>query len=336
MKEVIITLSYDSETKNLKITADNLELGSQYDNNATKLVFQREDEMQDKNLLVVFASSFGKQKFVPIPVVGNDFVIPNLFTQGERLWLQVILDIDKQEVRSNKLEFTLRPSITSFKPPAIELPYPDLDDFLLGTITSTNGNTSKIRNEGDQLLFSVESKDEVEGKAELLLKPNGLTLNGDKILTEKEVKEEIADAPLSESHMQSLVDLIYPVGSILFTTSNINPSLLYKGTEWVSWGAGRFIMGADPEKEKAEATGGNSHITLKEENMPTHSHSYTPPESRVFGLVAGEDEATLSIVGASEKTQDSGLGEPVEAIPPYITAFVWKRVQPAKPVEPEE
>ena len=45
---------------------------------------------------------------------------------------------------------------------------------------------------------------------------------------------------------KSLVDHIYPIGSIYFSTVNENPSKNFGGT-WTTWGSGRVPVGADGE-----------------------------------------------------------------------------------------
>ena len=65
----------------------------------------------------------------------------------------------------------------------------------------------------------------------------------------------------------TLFDHIYPVGSIYFSVKNENPSSKFGGT-WVSWGAGKFIVGvngSDSSFNSVEKTGGSK----------THNHTIT-------------------------------------------------------------
>ena len=43
----------------------------------------------------------------------------------------------------------------------------------------------------------------------------------------------------------SLLDLIYPVGSIFMTVNSINPASYIENTSWVLWGSGRVPVGVD-------------------------------------------------------------------------------------------
>ena len=83
--------------------------------------------------------------------------------------------------------------------------------------------------------------------------------------------------PLKEyitSQMKSILDSFYPVGSIYFSVKNENPSSKFGGT-WVSWGAGKFIVGvngSDSSFNSVEKTGGGK----------THSHTITVNNKAAF------------------------------------------------------
>ena len=49
----------------------------------------------------------------------------------------------------------------------------------------------------------------------------------------------------SEKDAYAIIDKIYPVGSIYMSVNNTNPSLLFAGTAWEPWGAGRVPVGVD-------------------------------------------------------------------------------------------
>ena len=73
------------------------------------------------------------------------------------------------------------------------------------------------------------------------------------------------------------VDTIYPVGSIYITTSNVNPSELFPGTEWERYSEGRTIVGHDGTNyvtnDMSKGSGGISTVTLSDSNLPSHSHN---------------------------------------------------------------
>ncbi len=75
------------------------------------------------------------------------------------------------------------------------------------------------------------------------------------------------------SSITAIVDVIYPVGSLYWSSKPTNPSTLFGGT----WEQIKdvFVL-ASGDTYTAGATGGNANTTLAVENLPSHSHSFTP------------------------------------------------------------
>ena len=99
-----------------------------------------------------------------------------------------------------------------------------------------------------------------------------------------------------------VIALIYPVGAIMPTTSNVNPGTYLTGTTWESFGAGKTLVGvdtADTDFDSAAKTGGaktagdggHTHYvgqhTLTENEIPRHSHSMTHTHGNTFSLADG-------------------------------------------------
>ena len=102
---------------------------------------------------------------------------------------------------------------------------------------------------------------------------------------------------------QSIVDLLYPVGSIYQTTSSIPPSVSLGGT-WLKI-EGRFLLGVgapgtntnttfgsivNPTTAIAEEQGikrGQDQVKLTLNELPTHYH-------KMYGLVAGPDNEKIN------------------------------------------
>jgi microcystin-dependent protein len=75
-----------------------------------------------------------------------------------------------------------------------------------------------------------------------------------------------------------LYDVIYPVGCIYESTSSTNPSTLFTGTNWSSFGQGKMLVGLDPNDadfNSTNDTGGSKTVTLTEAQMPSHDHADT-------------------------------------------------------------
>ena len=71
-----------------------------------------------------------------------------------------------------------------------------------------------------------------------------------------------------------LMKLIYPVGSLYWSSKSTNPSSLFGGT-WVQI-KDRFVLACGNTYTSVGATGGASSVTLSVSNMPSHNHSFTP------------------------------------------------------------
>lgn len=98
-----------------------------------------------------------------------------------------------------------------------------------------------------------------------------------------------------------VIALIYPVGAIMPTTSNVNPGTYLTGTTWESFGAGKTLVGVDTadndfktvEKTggaKTASDGGHTHYvsghTLTEAEIPQHSHDMEHTHSDTFAITS--------------------------------------------------
>ena len=72
---------------------------------------------------------------------------------------------------------------------------------------------------------------------------------------------------------ENFLNLVYPIGSIYWSSNNTNPGTLFGGT-WTQI-KDRFILAAGDYYSNG-ATGGAATVTLTVSNMPSHSHSFTP------------------------------------------------------------
>ena len=131
---------------------------------------------------------------------------------------------------------------------------------------------------------------------------------------------------------KTLVDLIYPVGSVYISFNNkADPSVLFGGT-WERI-RNRFLWAAD-EYGVMGATGGEESHTLTEAEIAPHKHAmaYGPDSSEgstgfSYGIAAGS--ATNSAGGRGYEsnlgTFSAGGGQPHNNMPPYLAVYTWKR-----------
>lgn len=123
---------------------------------------------------------------------------------------------------------------------------------------------------------------------------------------------------------------MFPVGTIIKTVRNVNPST-YLGGTWVSWGSGRTPVGVDTSQTEfnaVEKKGGEKSVKLTVSEIPPHNHKYTIPFE-----VSGEFENARDggfyesgfYLENTETTTSAGGGLAHNNLPPYITCYMWKR-----------
>ena len=96
--------------------------------------------------------------------------------------------------------------------------------------------------------------------------------------------EEVPIKDETALHREDLVDIIYPVGAIYMSVSNINPGTFLGGT-WAAWGSGRVPVGvnaSDTDFNTVEKTGG-----VKDAVIPQHNHTATFRGNAVSGHTHG-------------------------------------------------
>lgn len=128
----------------------------------------------------------------------------------------------------------------------------------------------------------------------------------------------------------SLLDIVYPVGALYFSTSSTSPSSIVGGT-WTAIEAGRFICAAGTNYA-ALSMGGKASVALTEAEMPSHQHNF---DSLSRYAISGSGHAAVGSDDYSEygdvwhknqyHTSEVGSGDAHENRPPYIAVYIWRR-----------
>lgn len=134
--------------------------------------------------------------------------------------------------------------------------------------------------------------------------------------------------------MTTLMNMVYPVGSIYMSVNATSPASLFGGT-WESLG-GRFLIGQD-ETYTAGSTGGEAAHTLTVNEMPTHSHTlkrqqwfsddavYYADTGSIYNWRSGEGKYGTTSYSYRGNTENSGGGHAHNNMPPYLAVYMWKR-----------
>ena len=127
---------------------------------------------------------------------------------------------------------------------------------------------------------------------------------------------------LGGSSKADLISLIYPIGAVYISASNVNPSQLFGGV----WEQIKdvFLLGVGDTYTTVNTTGGEAEHTLTVDEMPSHRHSfvmranaYTNSSQPAYGDTSGSSTTWTSYTGG-------GLAH--NNMPPYLTVYMWKRI----------
>lgn len=144
---------------------------------------------------------------------------------------------------------------------------------------------------------------------------------------------EIEAGP-SASFRNTILNSIYPVGSIYMSTNSTNPSNIFGGT-WVQI-KDTFLLSAG-DNYTAGNTGGEATHTLTTQEMPAHRHKvggtgggdgtgeggylarYSTSSDLPYSLRSNNSDPTYW------STSSVGSGQAHNNMPPYLVVYMWKR-----------
>ncbi len=141
---------------------------------------------------------------------------------------------------------------------------------------------------------------------------------------------------------KTFLDLVYPIGSVYTSTVDTSPASMFGGT-WEQI-EDRFLLAAG-NTYTAGTTGGEAEHTLSINEMPSHFHwfpgeggSFTVSWGRTYGqnvTVHGASAIAQATQGndiAIDQgnfwgTNSTGGGQAHNNMPPYLTVYMWKRIE---------
>lgn len=185
---------------------------------------------------------------------------------------------------------------------------------------------------------------------------SGLTVTGEVVADSLTLRG--SGLGITEELNDTILNLIYPVGSIYLSIGNIQPDTLFPNTQWQRISQGKFIAGVgtgmDTNSNTATISAGDDRVipvehsgtyvhTLCAEEMPSHTHTIKTEEA-IFStvdnsadaagnyVVVADDvsgSAAQSFVGSEESREiltTEGSNESHNNIPPWFGVYVWKRI----------
>lgn len=119
----------------------------------------------------------------------------------------------------------------------------------------------------------------------------------------------------------TLLNVLYPVGSIYISMNNTNPSTFIGGT-WTQI-SNRFLYCST---SGARGIGGADNVKLTTDNLPPHSHNYSIGDEESTTRTCCQRHKVSSIRTMTTKTTEStGGGKSFSIMPPYIKIYCWYR-----------
>ena len=181
-------------------------------------------------------------------------------------------------------------------------------------ITGAAGSSASVVNRGDAnnaILDFILPKG-ADGKGSVI------TVNGKEPDTNGNVEVSTVD-------VSSIVDIIYPVGSLYWSKNPTNPATLFGGT-WTQI-KDKFILAAGDSYAQG-ATGGASTVTLTTAQMPMHTHGASTDTAGAHSHTRGSMEITGGMAW-SNSTSLQGAFYQGKYQPSYGAATVhddWKGI----------
>lgn len=129
----------------------------------------------------------------------------------------------------------------------------------------------------------------------------------------------------------TLLDKLWPVGSIYQSSSSTSPASLFGGT-WEQI-KDQFILAAG-DTYAAGSTGGEATHKLTDAEMPRHAHNIakgakntdgTGTKFETYDAYQGESSIAEGYYWTAT-TLFAGNSKPHNNMPPYVAMYIWKRI----------
>lgn len=122
-------------------------------------------------------------------------------------------------------------------------------------------------------------------------------------------------------------DLIYPIGSLLFTTTNTNPATTLGGT-WERYAKGRTIVGVDEAQSEfntAGKTGGSKDLPLPKVGELDTGQASGMNLADTTMRKNGTRKRGWDIQNGDEMKPAVAKSSGYDKLQPYITTYIWRR-----------
>ena len=142
-----------------------------------------------------------------------------------------------------------------------------------------------------------------------------------------EAKNSATEAKQAAASVPSLLDIlkaVYPVGAFYISATATSPRTVFGFGTWTQI-KDRFILAAG-DVYAAGSIGGEANHTLTIDEMPVHNHQLKTCEAvGPYDVVVRGDGTNEGWASTTSTIANAGGGQAHNNMPPYLTAYVWKR-----------
>lgn len=184
------------------------------------------------------------------------------------------------------------------------------------------------------MLVTKYKDDKFKGRREyeMIQNDNG-TWSFEDVTNYEETGTSVGAADFNEIN-DFLLNKVYPVGSLFFSTVDINPSDLLGFGTWEPFAQGRTIIGVGTGKDENNTsrtfrngeTGGEYTHQLTVSEIPSHSHGKVP---KMNYWVAPSTAQTITTGNSSNEyanTGNAGDNGKHNNIQTYVTCYIYNRI----------
>jgi len=129
----------------------------------------------------------------------------------------------------------------------------------------------------------------------------------------------------NETKSVSLVDMIYPIGSIYMSVNNVNPSTLFGGT-WEQI-KDKFLLSAG-DTYTLGSTGGSATHNLTLSQLPSGTTLTAKIGANAWSLGIWSNKGQTTSEWSAQIQGQNGTptgGEAFSKMPPFLAVNIWKR-----------
>lgn len=149
-----------------------------------------------------------------------------------------------------------------------------------GFIAQTNNED--VIDDGDVASLQKKLKSALLTNATEAIPDASLSISGITKLsnaTDSDSETVAATSKAVKTALNRSLDMIYPVGVVMWFAQNKNPNELFPGTTWRYLGDNKTVRLANNNGTDILTTGGADSVILSTANLPAHSHSFSATSS---------------------------------------------------------